>query len=82
MAVAVLVKQVCKDMLVFTHSISSLFLCLLSKLLAENMDGENREESSTGSAQDTAVLSNSLPMTTADFASATLARDRGGTILP
>ena len=81
MAVAVLVKRVCKDVVVSTNSISSLSVYILSKPLAENVDSENTEESSAGGAADKTVLSSSCPVRTADFTQAALAQDRGGRIL-
>lgn len=78
MAVVVLVKCACKDVVVSTNSISSHSIYILSKLLAENVDSENTEESFAGGTADKAAP---CPVRTADFTWAVLAQDRGGRIL-
>lgn len=79
MAVAVLVKRVCDNVVVSVNSISSLSLFVLSEVLVENLDGENMEEPHAGGAEDEVVLSSSFPMRTVDKAA--LAQDAGGRIL-
>lgn len=81
MAVAVLVKRVCKDAVVSTNSMSSLSVYILSKPLAEDTGSENTEDSSAGGVADKAVLSSSCPVRTADFTRAALAQDREGRML-